>query len=102
MEQKKLERIASEQRCNAILPRKHGKIGGQHCSSLSTQSERFELKRSQSGVRQLSRLRGSERMELLATWRQGAVALLENTYIVTPDGKKHPLPRRDGKNGGKP
>ena len=40
------------------------------------------------------------RQEYLAEWRQGAVALLENTYILTPDGKKHPLPRRDKKTGG--
>ena len=36
------------------------------------------------------------RQEYLAEWRQGAVAVLENTYVVTPDGKKHKLPRRDG------
>lgn len=34
------------------------------------------------------------RQEYLAEWRQGAIALLENTYIQTPDGKKHKLPKK--------
>ena len=36
------------------------------------------------------------RREYVAEWRQGAIELLENTYIVTPDGKKHKLQRKDG------
>ena len=31
------------------------------------------------------------RQEYLADWRAGAVAVLENTYVVTPDGKKRKL-----------
>ena len=30
----------------------------------------------------------------IAEWRAGAVAVLENTYVVTPDGKKHKLQKR--------
>ena len=31
------------------------------------------------------------RKEYIAEWRQGAIAVLENTYVQTPDGKKHKL-----------
>ena len=34
------------------------------------------------------------RKEYIAEWRAGAVAVLENTYIQTPDGKKHKLQRK--------
>jgi len=34
------------------------------------------------------------RRAYLDEWRAGAIAVLENTYIVTPDGKKHKLPKR--------
>ena len=37
------------------------------------------------------------RREYLDEWRRGAIEILENTYIQTPDGKKHKLQRRDGK-----
>lgn len=37
------------------------------------------------------------RKEYLDEWRKGAVEVLENTYIQTPDGKKHKLQRKDGK-----
>lgn len=40
------------------------------------------------------------RQEYIAEWRRGTVQILENTYIQTPDGKKHKLPRRDAKGGG--
>ena len=35
--------------------------------------------------------------EYIAEWRQGAIAVLENTYVVTPDGKKHRLQKKDGR-----
>ena len=38
--------------------------------------------------------RDALRKEYLAEWRQGAIAVLENTYVVTPDGKKHKLQKR--------
>lgn len=37
------------------------------------------------------------RKEYLDEWRKGAVEVLENTYIQTPDGKKHKLQRKDRK-----
>lgn len=37
------------------------------------------------------------RKEYIAEWRKGAIEILENTYIQTPDGKKHKLKRKDGK-----
>ena len=36
------------------------------------------------------------RKEYIAEWRQGAIAVLENTYVVTPDGKKHKLQKKKG------
>jgi len=34
------------------------------------------------------------RKEYIEEWKKGAVELLENTYIQTPDGKKHKLQRK--------
>lgn len=39
--------------------------------------------------------RDALRKEYIADWRRGAVEVLENTYIVTPDGKKRKLERKD-------
>ena len=39
--------------------------------------------------------RDALRKEYIAEWRQGAVQVLENTYILTPDGKKHKLQKKD-------
>ena len=41
--------------------------------------------------------RAELRREYIAEWRQGAIAVLENTYVVTPDGKKHKLQKKDGR-----
>lgn len=41
--------------------------------------------------------RDALRKEYLADIRRDTIAQLENTYIVTPDGKKHPLPKKGGK-----
>ena len=35
------------------------------------------------------------RKEYLADWRRSTIAVLENTYIQTPDGKKHKLQKRE-------
>ena len=40
--------------------------------------------------------RDALRKEYLAEWRRGAEQVLENTYLVTPDGKKTKLQRKDG------
>ena len=41
--------------------------------------------------------RDALRKEYIEEWRKGAIEVLENTYIQTPDGKKHKLQRKDGK-----
>ncbi len=38
--------------------------------------------------------RDALRKEYIAAFRRGTIELLENTWIQTPDGKKHPLPRK--------
>ncbi len=38
--------------------------------------------------------RDALRKEYIAEWRQGAMQVLDNTYIQTPDGKKHKLQRK--------
>lgn len=39
--------------------------------------------------------RDTLRREYIAEWREGAIQVLENTYVQTPDGKKHKLQHRD-------
>jgi uncharacterized protein YnzC (UPF0291/DUF896 family) len=39
--------------------------------------------------------RDALRKEYIEDWRKGAIEVLENTYIVTPDGKKTKLKRKD-------
>ena len=34
------------------------------------------------------------RKEYIEDWRRGTIELLDNTYIVTPDGKKHKLQKK--------
>lgn len=34
------------------------------------------------------------RKEYIAEWKQSTIQVLENTYIQTPDGKKHKLQRK--------
>lgn len=38
--------------------------------------------------------RDALRREYIAEWREGAMQVLDNTYIQTPDGKKHKLQRK--------
>ena len=38
--------------------------------------------------------RDALRKEYIAAWRESTVAVLENTYVQTPDGKKHKLQKR--------
>ncbi|MCR5663543.1 MAG: DUF896 domain-containing protein [Oscillospiraceae bacterium] len=40
--------------------------------------------------------RDALRKEYIAAWRESTIAVLENTVIQTPDGKRHPLRRRKG------
>ncbi len=41
--------------------------------------------------------RDALRKEHLAEWRESTIAVLENTYIQTPDGKKHKLQKKPGR-----
>ena len=34
------------------------------------------------------------RKEYIAEWRRGAEQVLDNTYVVTPDGEKHKLQKK--------
>lgn len=38
--------------------------------------------------------RDALRREYIAEWREGALQVLDSTYIQTPDGKKHKLQRK--------
>ena len=38
--------------------------------------------------------RDALRKEYIAAWRESTIAVLENTWIQTPDGKKHKLKKR--------
>ena len=38
--------------------------------------------------------RDALRKEYIAAWRESTIAVLENTVIQTPDGKKHRLQRK--------
>ena len=39
--------------------------------------------------------RDALRKEYIAAWRESTIAVLESTYIQTPDGKKHKLKKRE-------
>lgn len=39
--------------------------------------------------------RDALRKEYLEDWRRSTIAVLENTYIQTPDGKKHKLQKKE-------
>ena len=45
--------------------------------------------------------RDALRKEYIAEWRRGAEQVLENTYLVTPDGKKHRLQKKNIQEEGK-
>lgn len=38
--------------------------------------------------------RAALRQEYLSDWRKSTISVLENTYIQTPDGKKHKLQKK--------
>ena len=42
------------------------------------------------------RERDALRKEYIAAWRESTIAVLENTWIQTPDRKKHKLQRKGG------
>ncbi len=38
--------------------------------------------------------RAALRAEYIIEWRESTIAVLENTYVVTPDGVKHKLKKK--------
>ena len=40
------------------------------------------------------KVRAALRAEYIADFRRSTINVLENTYIQTPDGKKHKLPKK--------
>jgi len=46
------------------------------------------------------RERDALRKEYIEEFRRATIDVLEHTYIQTPDGKKHPLPRKDRREKG--
>ena len=57
-------------------------------SELTAISRQRELSEEEKAERQ------SLREEYLADWRRGALEVLENTYVVGPDGKKRKLGKK--------
>ena len=57
-------------------------------SELTAVSRQRELSEEEKAERQ------ALREEYLADWRRGALEVLENTYVVGPDGKKRKLGKR--------
>ncbi len=57
-------------------------------SELTAISRQRELSEEEKAERQ------ALREEYLADWRRGALEVLENTYVVGPDGKKRKLGKR--------
>ena len=57
-------------------------------SELTVISRQRELTEEEKAERQ------ALREEYLADWRRGALEVLENTYVVGPDGKKRKLGKR--------
>ena len=66
-------------------------------SKLQRINELARIKKERELTAEETAERDALRKEYLDEWRRGAVEVLENTYIQTPDGKKHKLQRKDGK-----
>ena len=66
-------------------------------SKLQRINELARIKKERELTAEETAERDALRKEYLDEWRKGAIEVLENTYIQTPDGKKHKLQRKDGK-----
>ena len=66
-------------------------------SKLQRINELARLKKERELTAEETAERDALRKEYLDEWRKGAIEVLENTYIQTPDGKKHKLQRKDNK-----
>ena len=66
-------------------------------SKLQRINELARIKKERELTAEETAERDALRKEYLDEWRKGAIEVLENTYIQTPDGKKHKLQRNDNK-----
>lgn len=66
-------------------------------SKLQRINELARIKKERELTAEETAERDTLRKEYLDEWRKGAIEVLENTYIQTPDGKKHKLQRKDKK-----
>ena len=66
-------------------------------SKLQRINELARIKKERELTAEETAERDALRKEYLDEWRKGAIEVLENTYIQTPDGKKHKLQRKDHK-----
>ena len=66
-------------------------------SKLQRINELARIKKERERTAEETAERDALRKEYLDEWRKGAIEVLENTYIQTPDGKKHKLQRKDNK-----
>ena len=66
-------------------------------SKLQRINELARIKKERELTAEETAERDALRKEYLDEWRKGAIEVLENTYIQTPDGKKHKLLRKDNK-----
>ena len=66
-------------------------------SKLQRMNELARIKKERELTAEELAERDALRKEYIEEWRKGAIEVLENTYIQTPDGKKHKLQRKDGK-----
>lgn len=66
-------------------------------SKLQRINELARIKKERELTAEETAEREALRKEYLDEWRKGAIEVLENTYIQTPDGKKHKLQRKDNK-----
>lgn len=66
-------------------------------SNLQRINELARIKKERELTAEETAERDALRKEYLDEWRKGAIEVLENTYIQTPDGKKHKLQRKDKK-----
>lgn len=66
-------------------------------SKLQRINELARIKKERELTAEETAERDALRKEYLDEWRKGAIEVLENTCIQTPDGKKHKLQRKDNK-----
>ena len=66
-------------------------------SKLQRINELARIKKERELTAEETAERDALRKEYLDEWRKGAIEVIENTYIQTPDGKKHKLQRKDNK-----